>query len=218
MRDKFFVKMLLVSLIISFVLPAHLLASSSKGIVDLNVVNKWNRMRKNWLTIKTPTQLEKEIARMSFNYNARFEKQDKKFMELLAAQETDLPEIKVTQDKYELFDKKSSSSKIKIQALGENKYLINNHSFEYDIYSSLETNLESIKSFLEKKEISFLDQLFLPTAHASKLGNGIMIATAACILGVLGYALYERKSGGGNHTPAHSSSSSGMDIGFDAQF
>ncbi len=218
MRDKIFVKMLLVSLVISFVLPGHLLASSPKVIVDPTIVSKWNRMRKNWLTIKTPSQLEKEVARMNFQYNSRFEKQDKKFMELLAAQETELPEIKINNDKLEISDKKSSSSKVTIQTLGENKYLINGKSFEYDMYSSLETNLDSIKSIFEKKEVSFLDQLLLPSAYASKLGNGILIATAVCILGAIGYSLYEKKSGGRNHTPAHSNSSSGMDIGFDAQF
>ena len=169
---------------VSVALPYSLIANTASPSVDPRLVMKWNRLSHNWLTLKTPSQVEHELTRMNFNFNPSFEKQDKKYMEFLALQTTELPLIKVKDDKYEIYDVNSPLSKITVQILGQNKFSLNGKSFEYDIKSSLESNLEKIKSLLEDKKISLLDLLFIPKAHAGMKGaaNGILLGMAALMV------------------------------------
>ena len=212
MGVKLFNKLLALILTSSFTLPASLFAGSSQPTVDTKIVSKWNRMRKNWLTLKTPTQVETELARMNLNYNPRFEKKDKKYMEALASQTTELPEIKVKGDSYEIFDKKASPSTVKIQSLGQNKFLLNGKAFEYDINSSLETNLEKIKPLLESEKVSFWDQVFLPSANAlvQALAIGTAIATAAIMLALYYTDKNDKGSVPEKNPGTHHSSGSGL--------
>lgn len=117
-------------------------------------------MSHNWLTLKTPSQVEHELAQMNFNFNPSFQKQDEKFMEILALQTTELPMIKVKDDKYEIYDVSSHRSKATIQIIGQNKFSLNGKSFEYDIDKSLESNLEKIKILLGDDKVSVWDQVF----------------------------------------------------------
>ena len=200
-------------------LPSSLFANPIQGSVDTKFVGKWNRMRSNWLTLKTPTQVEKELARMNFSYNTRFEKQDKKFMESLALQTTELPEIKINDAGFELSEKKDSSSRLTIQALGKNKYIINGKKFEYDLNVPLEKNFEKINSLLESEKISssFLNNLFLPYSYASikKTFTIVAIGAVALFLGGMIYEYNNYKSEKGTapsngKSNSHSSGRSGL--------
>lgn len=186
MRKKI-VNYLLFVLMASVALPYSLIANTtnpSVDPVDPRLVVKWNRLSHNWLTLKTPSQVEHELTRMNFNCNPSFEKQDKKYMQFLALQSAELPLIKIKDDKYEIYDVNSPLTKITVQILGQNKFSLNGKSFEYDTKASLESNLEKIKPLLEGKKISLLDLLFIPNAHASIRGaaTGVFIGIAALMV------------------------------------
>jgi len=126
---------------------------------------------------------------MNISYNPRFEKQDKKYLESLALQTTELPEIKIKNDRYEIFDKETSS-KITIRMLGENKFTLNGKTFEYDTSIPLETNLEQIRSLLENEKVSFWDQVFLPYSYAGNKNSFPIFAIGAVTL-FLGAVIYD---------------------------
>lgn len=219
MEIKILNKVLTLILIPSFTLPSSLFANSTQGAADTKIVGKWNRMRSNWLTLKTPTQVEKELARMNFSYNPRFEKQDKKFMESLALQTTELPEITMKENGYVVSEKKDSSSKLTIQALGQNRYILNGKKFEYDLNTSLEKNFEKMNSLFESEQVSssILNNLFLPYSYASmkKTFTFVVIGAVALFLGGMIYEYNNHKSEKGTapsngKSNSHSSGRSGL--------
>jgi hypothetical protein len=184
MRNKITVNCLLVVLIASIAFPYSLIASASTVTIDPKLVMKWNRLSHNWLTLKTPSQVEHGLAQVNFNFNPSFKKQDEKFMEILALQTTELPLIKVKDDKYEIYDVSSHRSKATVQIIGQNKFSLNGKGFEYDINSSLESNLEKIKMLLDGEKVSVWDQVFIPNGHAGMKGavNGFLIGLAALMV------------------------------------
>lgn len=193
----------------SVVMPASLFAGSAKesakGGVDQKLVASWNRTAKNWPTLKTPSEVDREIKKMSINYNPRFETQDQKFIQSLVSQLTEFPIVKVKGDSYECFDKKSGSLLFTAKVLGNNKYSFNGKDFEYDLKSSLESNVNRIKELVSVEEVTFfqqLDQALLPQAQAkmSTLAIVALSVGAAILVGSTIYSGGENWKRAGSHT------------------
>jgi len=110
---------------VSVLVPSSLFAETVKGTVDKKIVTNWNRTASNWPTLKTPSEMEREIKKMNLNYNTRFEGQDEKFIQSLVSQLSEFPVVKIKGDSYECFDKKSGSLLFTAKVLGDNKYTFN---------------------------------------------------------------------------------------------
>lgn len=191
------------------VFPASLFAETNKGdlkgTVNPKLVASWNRTAKNWPTLKTPSEVDREIKKMSISYNPRFETQDQKFIQSLVSQLTDFPVVKVKGDAYECYDKKSGNLLFTAKVLGNNKYSFNGKDFEYDLKSSLESNVNRIKELVSAEEVTFFQQLdhaLLPQAQArmSTLAIVALSVGAAILVGSTIYSGGENWKRAGSHT------------------
>jgi len=182
MRTNFISKCLTGTMILSVLIPSSVFAEASKGTVDKKIVSSWNRTASNWPTLKTSSEMEREIKKMNLNYNPRFEGQDEKFMNSPVSQISEFPVVKVKGDTYECFDKKSGTLLFRAQVLGNNKYTFNGKAFEYDLKASLESNVSRIKDLVMTEKVSFLDQALLPQAHAMKTLAIVALSVAAAVL------------------------------------
>jgi hypothetical protein len=63
MRINFISKLLTGSMMISVLVPSSLFAEAVKGTVDKKIVTNWNRTASNWPTLKTPSEMEREIKK-----------------------------------------------------------------------------------------------------------------------------------------------------------
>ena len=167
---------------ISVLVPSSLFAETVKGTVDKKIVSNWNRTASNWPTLKTPSEMEREIKKMNLNYNSSFEGQDQKFIQSLVSQLSEFPVVKIKGDSYECFDKKSGTLLFTAKVLGNNKYTFNGKAFEYDLKASLESNVSRIKDLVMSEKVSFLDQALLPQAHAMKTLAIVALSVAAAVL------------------------------------
>ena len=167
---------------VSVLVPSSLFAETVKGTVDKKIVTNWNRTASNWPTLKTPSEMDREIKKMNLNYNTRFESQDEKFIQSLVSQLSEFPVVKTKGDSYECFDKKSGSLLFTAKVLGDNKYTFNGKAFEYDLKASLESNVSRIKDLVMTEKVSFLDQALLPQAHAMKTLAIVALSVAAAVL------------------------------------
>lgn len=167
---------------VSVLVPSSLFAETVKGTVDKKIVTNWNRTASNWPTLKTPSEMEREIKKMNLNYNTRFEGQDEKFIQSLVSQLSEFPVVKIKGDSYECFDKKSGSLLFTAKVLGNNKYTFNGKAFEYDLKASLESNVSRIKDLVMAEKVSFLDQSLIPQAHAMKTLAIVALSVAAAVL------------------------------------
>ena len=167
---------------VSVLVPSSLFAETVKGTVDKKIVSNWNRTASNWPTLKTPSEMDREIKKMNLNYNTRFEGQDEKFIQSLVSQLSEFPVVKIKGDSYECFDKKSGSLLFTAKVLGNNKYTFNGKAFEYDLKASLESNVSRIKDLVMTEKVSFLDQALLPQAHAMKTLAIVALSVAAAVL------------------------------------
>jgi hypothetical protein len=186
MRMNLVSKILTGTIMASVAFPASLFAEANqgntKGIVDTKLVASWNRTAKNWPTLKTPSDVDREMKKMKISYNPRFEMQDKKFIDSLVSQLSEFPIVKVKGDAYECFDKKSGTLLFTAKVLGNNKYSFNGRDFEYDMKATLESNVSRIKDLVMNEKVSFLDQALLPQAYAMKPLAVVAISIGAAIL------------------------------------
>ena len=182
MRMNLISKFLTGTMMVSVLVPSSLFAETVKGTVDKKIVTNWNRTASNWPTLKTPSEMEREIKKMNLNYSPRFEGQDKKFIQSLVSQLSEFPVVKVKGDSYECFDKKSGSLLFTAKVLGDNKYTFNGKAFEYDLKASLESNVSRIKDLVMTEKVSFLDQALIPQAHAMKTLAIVALSVGAAIL------------------------------------
>ncbi len=182
MRMNLISKFLTGTMMVSVLVPSSLFAETVKGTVDKKIVTNWNRTASNWPTLKTPSEMEREIKKMNLNYNTRFEGQDEKFIQSLVSQLSEFPVVKIKGDSYECFDKKSGSLLFTAKVLGDNKYTFNGKAFEYDLKASLESNVSRIKDLVMTEKVSFLDQALIPQAHAMKTLAIVALSVGAAIL------------------------------------
>lgn len=194
MKMNLISKILTGTIMASVAIPASLFAEatkgSAKGTVDTKLVTSWNRTAKNWPTLKTPSEVDREMKKIKMNYNPRFEMQDKKFIDSLVSQLSEFPVVKVKGDAYECFDKKSGTLLFTAKVLGNNKYTFNGKDFEYDMKATLESNVSRIKDLVMNEKVSFLDQALLPQAHAMKTLAIVALSLGAAIL--VGSTIYHR--------------------------
>ena len=178
----------------SVAFPASLFAEankgSAKGTVDTKLVTSWNRTANNWPTLKTPSDVDREMKKIPMNYNPRFETQDKKFIDSLVSQLSEFPVVKVKGDAYECFDKKSGTLLFTAKVLGNNKYTFNGKDFEYDMKETLESNVNRIKDLVMNEKVSFLDQALVPQAYAMKTLAIVALSVGAAIL--VGSTVYHK--------------------------
>ncbi len=159
----------------------------SKWEANAAYVSKWNDVAKKWSKAHGEKHVTSYIKALDAKFNPQFESEDKSYFITSSIQSEDFPEVAKT-DKGVVFSLKADpTKKLEISFVEGTQFLINGKEFNYDLKANLKSNMDSMSKLLGMdvaQRTSFLEQLFIPQAHALAGWAWALIAAAVVYIGI----------------------------------